>query len=363
MTPGCPFDLVIFDCDGVLVDSERLINRIESQHLSRLGLDLSPDEARATFKGRTVPEIAAIAESQLHAKIPADWLYDWGMHIALGFVTTLRPVASVQEVLDGLTTQRVATCVASQSPRARVDLALSVTNLAHYFDDRVYTASLVPRGKPLPDLLLYSAARMGAEPGRCAVIEDSESGVQAAIAAGMSVFGYAADEDPAALRRAGATAFSSMRELPALLECDPGQRVGAPAERASGSEPPARLREAYGAFAAGDGRPLVQFLAEDVTYHLPGRHLGGGTVRGRAEVLERTAQAALSCDAPPEIRLQRVVGFGEFVLSIERFVARRCGRTVDQYVCIVWRMTGAQCTEIWSTFSDQASCDRFWECG
>ena len=363
MTPGGPFDLVIFDCDGVLVDSERLINRIESRHFSRLGLDLSPDDARATFKGRTVSEIVAIAESQLHAKLPAEWLYDWGMHVGLGFVQTLRAVASVQKVLDGLTSRRVATCVASQSPRARVDLALSVTGLAHYFDDRVYTASLVPRGKPLPDLFLYSAARMGAEPGRCAVIEDSESGVQAAIAAGMSVFGYAADEDPAALRRAGATTFSSMEELPALLECDPDEHGLAHAERAGDSELLGCLREAYGALAAGDARLLAELLAEDVTYHLPGRHLGGGTLRGRAEVLERTAQAALSCDAPPTIRLHGVVGSGEIVLSIERFVARRRGRTVDQDVCVVWRMAGTRCAEIWSTFSDQASCDRFWEGG
>jgi beta-phosphoglucomutase-like phosphatase (HAD superfamily) len=236
MTSGGPFDLVIFDCDGVLVDSERLINRTESRHLSRLGLDLSPDEARATFKGRTVAEIASIVESRLDAKLPADWLYDWGMHIALGFVRNLRSVAGVQPVLDGLTSRRVATCVASQSPRARVDLALSVTDLAHYFDDRVYTASMVPRGKPLPDLFLYSAARMGAEPSRCAVIEDSKSGVQAAIAAGMAVFGYADDEDPAELRGAGATPFAAMEDLPALLARDPGERANGSAAPVAESE-------------------------------------------------------------------------------------------------------------------------------
>jgi len=154
-----------------------------------------------------------------------------------------------------------------------------------------------------------------------------------------------------------------MDELPALLESDPGLHAGRPADHAAESEPATRLRDAYGAFAAGDGRLLAELLAEDVTYHLPGRHLGGGILRGRAEVLARTAEAALSCDAPPTIRLHGVVGSGEIVLSIERFVARRGGRTVDQDVCVVWRMAGDRCVEIWSTFSDQASCDRFWEDG
>lgn len=363
MRPRGPFGLVIFDCDGVLIDSERLINRIESLHFSRAGLDLSPDEARAAFKGRTVAEIVAIAESRLQGKLPADWLYDWGVHIALGFVKSLRAVESVQQVVAGLIDRGIAVCVASQSPRARVDLALCITDLAHYFDDRVYTASMVPRGKPLPDLFLYAAARMGVEPCRCAVIEDSESGVRAAVAAGMSVFGYAVDEDSAALERAGAKVFRSMTELPVLLERAADQLAENQANRGGQSEPALRLREAYEAFASGDGRLLVELLAEDVTYHLPGRHLGGGIVRGRRELFERLAQAAQSCDTPPVIQLHRVVGAHDLVLSIERFIAHRCGRTVDQDVCVVWRMAASQCVEIWSQFADQASCDRFWESG
>jgi HAD superfamily hydrolase (TIGR01509 family) len=342
-----PFELVIFDCDGVLVDSERLVNRIESDLLSR--------EARERFKGRTVPEMVTIVESVLQQKLSAEWLYDWGMHTALGFVRELRDVAGVRHVLDRLASRGIATCVASQSPRARVYLCLSVTQLADRFDDRVYTASMVPRGKPLPDLFLYAAARMGVEPTRCAVIEDSESGVRAAVAAGMSVFGYAADEDAAALAHAGATVFRSMEDLGALLEGD-----GAAGRAVDQAAPVVHLREAYQSFAAGDGQLLAEFLAEDVTYHLPGGHLGGGTLRGRAEVLQRTAAAAQSCDAPPVIRLDSVVGSGEWLLSIERFVARRGGRTLDQDVCVVWRIVDTQCVEIWSRFSDQASCDRFW---
>jgi beta-phosphoglucomutase-like phosphatase (HAD superfamily)/ketosteroid isomerase-like protein len=294
MTSSPPFDLVIFDCNGVLVDR-----------------------------------------------------------------TNLRAVAGVHDVLDGLASRTVATCVVSQSQRTRVDLTMSATDLARYFDDRVYTASLVPRGKPLPDLFLYAATRMGAEPRRCAVIEGSASGVRAAGAAGMRVFAYATNEDPAELTRAGATTFRSMEELPGLLERAPGD--GAGGRRGPQPEAVVRLREAYEAFGAGDGRLLAQLLADDVTYHLPGRHLGGGILHGRTEVFERTARASRSCDGPPTIRLHGVGGYGEWVLSIERFAARRRGQAIDQDVCVVWRMVGAQCVEIWSRFSDQASCDRFWQ--
>ncbi|HXJ33011.1 MAG TPA: HAD-IA family hydrolase [Candidatus Eisenbacteria bacterium] len=358
MTPSRPFDLVIFDCDGVLVDSERLINRIESRLFSQVGLDVSPDEARTAFKGRTVAEIVAIAESARGATLPAGWLYDWGMLIALGFVRDLRAVSGVRSVLDRLAAREIPTCVASQAPKVRVELALAVTDLERYFGARAFTASMVPRAKPLPDLFLYAAAAMGAEPSRCAVVEDSESGVRAAVAAGMTVFGYAADEDAEALARAGAAVFGTMAELPALLES--GADAGA---RGNPPEAVVRLRDAYQAFAAGDRRSLGDLLSDDVVYHLPGRHLGGGTLRGRSEVFERTARAALSCDGPPAVRLRNVVGSGEHVLSIERFAARRRGRSVDQEVCVVWRMAGERCVEIWSAFSDQASCDRFWQDG
>ncbi len=336
MTAHRPFDLVIFDCDGVLVDSERLINRIEAQLFSQVGLDVSPDEARTA-----VADIVAIAESTRGARLPADWLYDWGMQVALGFVRELRAVSGVRAVLDRLAARDIPTCVASQAPRARVELALAVTDLERYFGARAFTASMVPRAKPLPDLFLYAAASMGADPSRCAVIEDSESGVRAAVAAGMAVFGYAADEDADALARTGATVFRTMAELPALLESgvDAGRRIT--------SRSVVRLRDAYEAFAAGDPRGLDDLLAEDVIYHLPGRHLGGGTLRGRSEVFERTARAALSCDGPPAVRLRNVVGSGEHVLSIEQFVAKRHGRSVDQEVCVVWRMAGERCVEIW----------------
>lgn len=122
-----------------------------------------------------------------------------------------------------------------------------------------------------------------------------------------------------------------------------------------------RLRLIYESFASGNPGPMGEFLAADVVYHLPGKHLGGGTLRGRAEVLGRVAKAALDCDAPPSIELLDVIAAGEFAVSVERFAARRRGRTLDQEVCVVWRIAREHCIELWSHFSDQDACDRFWK--
>jgi HAD superfamily hydrolase (TIGR01509 family) len=346
------FELVIFDCDGVLVDSERLINQIESAHVGRLGIAMAPDEVRAAFKGHTVPEVAAILEARLGAPLPVEWLYDWGTQIALGYVRHLQPVPGVRDILIALRDRGVPICVASQSPLPRVGLALTVTDLATLCGAHVYTASMVPRGKPHPDLFLYAAARMGAEPGRTAVIEDSESGIVAARAAGMTVFGYAADEDPESLRRAGATPFKSMDEVPAL--------IAAGVEPMPLPAPLTRLRAAYTSFATGDPGALVAIIADDASYHLPGRHLGGGTLRGRSQIVDRLADYARRCDDPPAIRLHGFAGAPDHLLSLERFTARRDGKTLDQDVAVVWRMEGDRCVEIWSRFADQTACDSFW---
>jgi beta-phosphoglucomutase-like phosphatase (HAD superfamily) len=114
-------DLVIFDCDGVLVDSERLVNRLESQGLARLGLRIEPDEARALFKGKTVDGVLEVVEARLGRPAPAEWIYDWGMAVAAGFAKELREVAGVRSVLDALVRHDVRLCVASQSPPSRVD--------------------------------------------------------------------------------------------------------------------------------------------------------------------------------------------------------------------------------------------------
>lgn len=212
------FDLVIFDCDGVLVDSEPLVNSIEAELFTSLGVRLTPVEARAMFKGRTVEEVVAIVESRMGRRLSYEWVYDWGMATALGIVRELREVPGVREVVEALSLRKQAICVASQSPPARVALSLAVTGLDAFFGLRVYTASMVARPKPAPDLFLHAAQSCGARPHACAVVEDSPSGVAAAVAAGMAAFGFAAREDASHLAAAGATVFHSMPELLELLE-------------------------------------------------------------------------------------------------------------------------------------------------
>jgi HAD superfamily hydrolase (TIGR01509 family) len=211
------YELVIFDCDGVLVESERIVCRVEAEELARHGISMSPDEARAAFKGRTLPEIVELIEQRAGGQLPRTWLYDWAMTLALGFVRELSAVRDVRGVLELLRERGQLMCVASQSPPARVALTLSLTELADFFGPRVYTASLVSRGKPAPDLFLYAAEQLGVAAESAVVIEDSASGVRAAVAAGMAVLGYAGDEDAQALADAGARVFTDMRELPALL--------------------------------------------------------------------------------------------------------------------------------------------------
>src|SRR5204862_1051661 len=167
------FDLVIFDCDGVLVDSEPLVNAVESQLFTHLGFRLTAQESGTLFKGRTVDDVAAIVEEKLSRKLSHEWSYDWGMATALGLLRELRAVPGVRDIIEALVLRKQSICVASQSPQARVALSLMLTDLAKFFDDRIYTASMVKRPKPAPDLFLRAAECCGARPAACGVIEDS----------------------------------------------------------------------------------------------------------------------------------------------------------------------------------------------
>ncbi|QJD30003.1 HAD family hydrolase [Methylococcus geothermalis] len=211
------YDLIIFDCDGVLVDSERLVNRITAAFFSERGLPIEADALRAMFKGKTMADLARWAETAAQPPLSDDWFYELGIATAQGFQRDLREVEGVRAVLEGLREHGTKICVASQSPPARLMLSLAVTGLDAFFGGHAYSAAQVGRPKPAPDLFLHAARRMGAAPERSAVIEDSRSGVLAARAAGMTVYGYAADEEPETLVAAGAIVFESMAQLPHLL--------------------------------------------------------------------------------------------------------------------------------------------------
>lgn len=185
MDPGQP-DLIIFDCDGVLVDSELLSCRCLSDVLAEFGLELSVEQALGLFLGRSTAAIGQYFRERGRA-LPDEFLPRLKARVLDTFAGALQPIPDVGTVLATLKTPH---CVASSSDIDRVSLSLNVTGLETHFDGRLYTAQMVKRGKPAPDLFLYAAEKMRAHPARTLVIEDSVSGVQAAKAAGMMVWGF-----------------------------------------------------------------------------------------------------------------------------------------------------------------------------
>ena len=219
---SAPLDLVIFDCDGVLVDSEPLSNAVLAAALTRVGLPTSAEEAIATYKGLHIREVLARAEAGLGHALPDDFETRYEHDRAEAFRRELAPVPGAAQAVSAVRTAGVAVCVASQGKLSKTELTLTLCGLRSLFgSDAVFSAHSVPRGKPHPDLFLHAAAAMGARPERAAVVEDTAVGVRAAVAAGMRAFGYAADSDPAELAFAGANVIDRLAELPERLGLNP----------------------------------------------------------------------------------------------------------------------------------------------
>ena len=210
-------ELIVFDCDGVLVDSEIICNRVMADAITALGWPLSTTDCLARFKGHHFDTIIADIEDRLGRPVPADWLPSVREGTNAAFERELEVVPGVIEVLDAVADAGLATCVASQGPLEKMAVSLGVTGLRDRFEGRVFSAYQVARGKPHPDLFLFAAETLGFAPERCAVIEDSALGVTAARAAGMGVLGFAPEGDGAELAAAGAELFRDMAELPGLL--------------------------------------------------------------------------------------------------------------------------------------------------
>jgi HAD superfamily hydrolase (TIGR01509 family) len=209
------FDVVIFDCDGVLVDSEPIAVRVDAVVLGRLGWPLSEAEIVERFMGRSEAYMVGEIEAALGRPLPAGWDTEFAPLYREALEAELEPVDGVVEALDRIS---APTCVASSSTHERIRFTLGLTGLLDRFDGRIFSSVDVANGKPAPDLFLHAAASLRAHPARCAVIEDSVYGVQAARAAGMRAFGYAGGLTPAdRLAGPGTTVFSDMRELPGLL--------------------------------------------------------------------------------------------------------------------------------------------------
>ena len=207
------FDLVIFDCDGVLVDSERLAVRTEATILAGLGWPLAEADIVDRFVGRSAAYMQDQIERHLGRRI--DWEAEFEVHYREVFERELVAVPGIVEALDGIDTP---TCVASSGSHEKMRFTLGKTGLLERFAGRIFSGDEVAHGKPAPDIFLFAADRMGVSPGRCAVVEDSLSGVTAGLSAGMAVFAYAGGVTAAdALALDGAEVFDHMADLPTRL--------------------------------------------------------------------------------------------------------------------------------------------------
>ncbi|MFB8260813.1 HAD family hydrolase [Kitasatospora purpeofusca] len=212
--PVEPIRLVIFDCDGVLVDSERIAARVQIGLGAELGWPLTEEEVVERFIGRSMASIDEQVAERLGRETADRWWAEFVRRHAEEVDAGLEPVDGLPEALDAIT---LPTCVASSGSHEKMAHTLGRTGLHHRFAGRIFSATEVARGKPAPDLFLHAARRMGVPPSACAVVEDSAPGVLAARAAGMRAFGYAGGLTPAArLTGPDTVVFEDMRELPAL---------------------------------------------------------------------------------------------------------------------------------------------------
>lgn len=212
---GDALDLVIFDCDGVLVDSERICVEVDAMIMADLGVAFTEAEIVELFVGSSAEVYTAVVEERLGRPLERGWQRKYEHLYDAALADRLTAVDGVAEALADLT---VPVCVASNGDHDGIRRSLRIAALSGHFEGRVFSAADVSRGKPAPDLFLHAARSMGADPARCAVIEDSAYGVRAARAAGMRAFGYCGGLTPAArLAGPGTVVFDDMRDLPGLL--------------------------------------------------------------------------------------------------------------------------------------------------
>ncbi len=212
------FEAVIFDCDGVLVSSEKLGSEVEMKMLTSYGCDVTEEELRAECFGRTLDEIFAYYRTHWNDKLPSTFEAEFMEALEASYQDRLEAIPGVEDTVAFLSLPKA---VASNSPSELLTLALSKTSLIDYFVGCIFSADMVAQGKPAPDVYLAAAAKLGVDPKRCLVVEDSPTGVKAGKAAGMSVLGFTGGGHTfvghaEVLRMTGA--FDVISEFPRLLD-------------------------------------------------------------------------------------------------------------------------------------------------
>lgn len=211
--------LVIFDCDGVLVDTEGPANRRLAEWITDAGYPIAYEQCRRRFSGRSLSSVRSELIETVGVDLGADLIERWYRELQSLFAGGLEAIPHVADFIDAVERAGLAHCVASSARVDKMHLTLGRTGLLPHFKDVLFSASMVERGKPAPDLFLLAAKTMGFEPQDCIVIEDSVPGTQAGVAAGMRVFSYHGDPmtDIEGLRSAGGILFEDMRRLAALI--------------------------------------------------------------------------------------------------------------------------------------------------
>jgi HAD superfamily hydrolase (TIGR01509 family) len=202
--------LVIFDCDGVLIDSEILSGQILIELLGEIGVQVDFEFVQRNFLGRSFTKVAAEIRESFGKKLAPDFEERYRAQLAAVFKTELKPIPGIERILDEI---GVHYCMATSSSPARAKMSLELSGLAHYFGDRYFTASQVARGKPAPDLFLYAASAMEVAPVNCLVIEDSTPGIDAALAAGMLALRFVGGSHMRNRQNAGGSAVPHVIEF------------------------------------------------------------------------------------------------------------------------------------------------------
>jgi HAD superfamily hydrolase (TIGR01509 family) len=210
--------LVLFDCDGVLVDSERLVVDIDVAAVTAAGWPVTREQVVETFVGRSDADVVALIEAQLGHALPAGWDAQWDADYRRVLDEQLEPVPGVRAAVEEVVARGRRTCVASSGSHDKMRRTLGRTGLWELFEGRIFSATEVARGKPAPDLFLHAASRMRVDPGRCVVVEDSRYGVAAARSAGMRVVGFAGGITPESHLADADVVITDMAVLPGALD-------------------------------------------------------------------------------------------------------------------------------------------------
>jgi beta-phosphoglucomutase-like phosphatase (HAD superfamily) len=221
---GIPLQLVIFDCDGVLVDSEAIADRVVAASLTAQGWPMTPEESSRLFLGMSLADMVPMIEREMGRALPDGWPAEVLRDLMQAQGRECRPIAGALSAIDGVEQLNLAWRVASNSSHMEMAAKFTALGILGRVQGRLHSFEDVPRGKPAPDVFLAAAAAQGVPPAACVVIEDSVLGARAAAAAGMDCLGFAPHGIEEALRAEGATPFASMFELPTLIEAAPRGR-------------------------------------------------------------------------------------------------------------------------------------------